>query len=244
MKTSERLMRLIQSDDLNRAEISERTAISQNRISEIIHGASPTLQEVMRIKEAFNISLEWLMEDELSTRQSYGFRLVGPEVEAGFAKDHTNPEILSKMEAYYLPGFTESDNLLFKVSGDSMQPVIADGDYLVCRKIDDPKRMASGSVAVVLVKGSLMVKRVERQKEFWLLKSDNHEADGLRVSPRQIKAMWEVIGKVTRAFLESSKQGFLQKVQLQENLQLLRADLQECHLSFSQVRQTLETKSR
>lgn len=243
MKTSERVVQLINAADLNVAQISERVEIPEQRLADILDGASPTVQEILRIREAFNVSLEWLMEGDLNSHQSRGFRLVDPEVEAGFVADHTDPEVLSRMEAYFLPGFSESDNLIFKVSGDSMWPTVSDGDYLVCRRIEEFQRVVNSSLAVILLKDKLLVKRVERQKESWLLKSDKQDGEDARVDPKQIRAVWEVIGKVTRAFVESSKYEFLKKLQLQDDLKLLRQDLKDCNTSFSQVRQTLEQKS-
>lgn len=79
----------------------------------------------------------------------------GTQVEAGgFAvEDH---------EYYSIPGVSGSGLVSFSIKGNSMEPVISNGDLVICREISGPHEIRDNKIYAVKNNGSLWVKYVQR----------------------------------------------------------------------------------
>ncbi|HQY04156.1 MAG TPA: S24 family peptidase [Flavobacteriales bacterium] len=100
------------------------------------------------------------------------------KVAAGLLKHQGQREFLDKQPRMALPGerFRGGGLLAIQVTGDSMEPTILDGDWLVVRKCDHPKeQVRPGQVYVVVTAEGASAKRlrVDFAEELILCESDN-----------------------------------------------------------------------
>lgn len=103
---------------------------------------------------------------------------LGSKVAAGLLKHHGQQEFLRKQPRMALPGqrFRGGGLLAIQVTGDSMEPTILDGDWLVVKQLDSPKeQVRAGQVYVVVTEEGASAKRlrVDFAEEVIHCESDN-----------------------------------------------------------------------
>lgn len=239
MTTSKRIFRLFEGADHSRTELSAILGIRDQRLQDIFDGSSPTLQEIIAIQKAFRVSLSWLMGEEVDLFDAAYSWLVDAKVEAGFVKGPHDPQMLERLDMYFLPGFQGSDNFIFEVKGHSMLPLIAEGDYLVGSEVTDFRDLPENGLGIILLSDELLVKRVDGVGDELLLKSENPDERVLRVNKKDVKAFWKVLGMITREFVYTTKRDFLRKLEMGRELELLWQEFGECQQELYKTKQTL-----
>jgi len=73
----------------------------------------------------------------------------------GFAKED--------YEFFSVPGISGSGLVAFPINGNSMEPVISDGDTIICREVSSFSEVKDNKIYAVKNNGSLWVKYVQRQ---------------------------------------------------------------------------------
>jgi len=84
-------------------------------------------------------------------------------------------------------GIHAKDALMMYVTGDSMQPTIMDKDTILIDKADNEPR--DGYIYVLSLGGALMVKRLQRIANGWLLRSDNERYAPVSVQGQELETM-------------------------------------------------------
>lgn len=87
------------------------------------------------------------------------------------------------------------DDVIVRVNGDSMTPVIRDGGYIAIRPISDPSIIFWGQIYVVLLDDYRMVKYLRRCPEdpsMVLLRSANEAYDDIEVRRTDIRRLFIV----------------------------------------------------
>ena len=89
-----------------------------------------------------------------------------------------------------LPGMDKNCRIV-KVSGDSMKPVICDGDYVAIRELTSLQHIFWGQIYVVLLDDYRLIKYVRRNADPQLvtLRSANKEYDDMDIPRRDIRDM-------------------------------------------------------
>lgn len=67
-----------------------------------------------------------------------------------------------EMDFFSLPGLAGSGLVAFPISGNSMEPIIQDGDIVVCREVEDLGQVKDNQIYAVRNNGSVWVKHVQR----------------------------------------------------------------------------------
>jgi Peptidase S24-like len=62
---------------------------------------------------------------------------------------------------YGVPGISGGDLVSFPIDGNSMEPVIKNGDIVVCRKVDSPNDIKENEIYAVKSNGKLWIKHVQ-----------------------------------------------------------------------------------
>lgn len=90
--------------------------------------------------------------------------------------------------------FINPENHIVKVSGDSMSPVINNGDMLAIREVKNLNLIFWGQIYVVLLDDYRMVKYVRKHEnpEIVILKSANSEYDDIEIPRNEIRALFVV----------------------------------------------------
>ena len=90
--------------------------------------------------------------------------------------------------------FINPENYIVKVSGDSMSPVINNGDMLAIREVKNLNLIFWGQIYVVLLDDYRMVKYIRKHNnpEFVILKSANKDYDDIEIPRDEIRALFVV----------------------------------------------------
>ena len=194
MGAGERIKRLRQALGLTQKEFASRIGITYEMLGLYERGKYEPSEKVLKlISSTFGVSYEWLKEGkgemwgrkDKALLEGAGARLREfaerlfriPLVEgagAGFPKNPADIEVVG----YILVGketLQKGGRFAVQVRGDSMEPTLRDGDYVVFRSyVGDGLDIPNGKVVVVRnIAGELIVKRLVRINGLVLLTSDN-----------------------------------------------------------------------
>jgi phage repressor protein C with HTH and peptisase S24 domain len=66
------------------------------------------------------------------------------------------------VETFSLPGLEGDGLVCFPIKGNSMEPVIQDGDLVICKAIDSPDRIRENEIYAIHANGSVWVKYIQK----------------------------------------------------------------------------------
>lgn len=208
LRTLKRLTQEQFSSDLN---------ISRSRISSYEEErASPPLELLIEFSEYFNIPIDALIKNDLSSATDASFIEVGNkrvlfpitinaeedefidmvpvEASAGYLRGYSDPEYIEHLNKIKLPFLPTGTHRAFPIKGDSMLPVKS-GSYIVARFVDDIRDLKDGKTYIILtMNDGIVYKRVYDKIEehnMLLLASDNKKYDPYYVPAEEIIELWE-----------------------------------------------------
>ncbi|KZL27952.1 XRE family transcriptional regulator [Pseudovibrio sp. Ad37] len=164
---SERLKKLMGDD--SRAEFAEKCNISVGALRNYLNDGMPSADKALRIARLFNVSIEWLIEgtqiSKLNKAQSVDFITI-PRVNVHLAAGggSLNGDNIEKLEDIpftksFLGGklgrSTAEGLIILTADGDSMDPLIADGDLVM---VDKKRNTLSDGVYAFVYGGLARVK--------------------------------------------------------------------------------------
>lgn len=200
---SERLKELIGNQSAR--SFAQAAGMGDSTLRAILNGAMPRLDNLLRIAEAANVSVEWLATGKAPSKSNSQFEeefaLIpgyNVQVAAGhgsIARDEApSRELAFRRKWLRFREFNENDLALVFAKGDSMEPTIADNETLMVDTSE--RRLRDGHIYVIRNGDHLLVKRIQT---LWndgvQLLSDNKEYPPQEI-PSSDLANLEVIGKV------------------------------------------------
>jgi hypothetical protein len=122
-------------------------------------------------------------------------KLVPFEASAGYLTSRWDHAFWDELQVLSLPAdrYRHGQYLGFQVSGDSMEPTIQNGDYVVGRRLDRFASVSPRNVYVVVTVDDLLVKRVEVDEKAGclVLLSDNDFYPPQRVALEDVRELWK-----------------------------------------------------
>ena len=111
------------------------------------------------------------------------------DVTAGYlpqARMFTDDQIVGYVD---LPDMTSSQCRIVRVSGDSMSPVIRNGDYIAVRELSNLRQIFWGQIYVVILDDYRMVKYIRRHDDpsMVILRSENKRYDDMIIYREEIR---------------------------------------------------------
>lgn len=187
---ADRLKEALYDKGMTQTELSNATGISKSSISRWIKGDWEAKQDaVYAMAKALDVSEAWLMgydvkPDRVENPKPTPYRIpVLGRVAAGIPIDAIQ-EVLDFEE---LPKHMENDGYEYfalQINGDSMTPLIMQGDYVIVRRLSTAKH---GDIAIVLINGSdAACKRIELTGTELCLVSLNKNYPTLKFTPQEI----------------------------------------------------------
>ncbi|KZL05552.1 XRE family transcriptional regulator [Pseudovibrio sp. Ad26] len=164
---SERLKKLMGDD--SRAEFAEKCEISVGALRNYLNDGMPSADKALRIARLFSVSIEWLIEGvqnvEPNKAQAVDFITI-PRVDVHLAAGNgaLNGDSIERVEDIPFTkeflggklGRSSSDGLIILTAdGDSMDPLIADGDLVM---VDKKRNTLSDGVYAFVYGGLARVK--------------------------------------------------------------------------------------
>lgn len=133
--------------------------------------------------------------------------LVGTRVAAGYAHGgFIEPEFIRSLPAFSLPdkAYRNATFRAFQVAGDSMQPTLYEGDWVICRFVDNwAHEITDNYVHVVVTEERPVVKRLLNrlnERGQLTLQSDNVAYAAQFIDAEVVREVWIAVGRVSRQF--------------------------------------------
>ncbi len=207
----ERIKSLIDSLGITQSEFAKRISIDASNFSKHLTGKLPISDALInRIVADLGVSKEWLnsgngliyptvnhdvyshirtvtLPSGAITEARNGAKVYGLDVTAGnLSRDRMFTEDLV-IGTIDVP-FINPDCSIVKVSGDSMKPVINNGDMIAIREIKNPNLIFWGQIYVILLEDYRMVKYIRKHENpaRVILRSENDEYDDIEIEKRDI----------------------------------------------------------
>ena len=131
------------------SELAEYVGVSRQSVMRWLSGTIPSADKAAMIAKFYNTVF-----DEFSKKSDNDYRvpIIG-SIRAGFPI-----ESFEDNQGYVVSGFQNKGNLFaLKVVGDSMMPIVMEGDIIIC---DKNTEKASNRICAVTVDGESTLKRV------------------------------------------------------------------------------------
>ena len=222
MKTKERLILFIEHLNLNAKTFEESCGISNGYVNNIRESIGSKILEKISNKYA-NLNTIWLLHGEgkmlknkdldsnvaetagtylverrNKKNESKEFRvpLVTVKARAGYVTSYDNTDVINSLEKYAVPpGVTYTGAIwrYFEVDGDSMEPVLVTGDYVLCSQVpqDDWENIRNFYVHVLVTETEILIKRIfVKETGQWVLISDNETHKQKFFDVPTLKELW------------------------------------------------------
>ena len=155
--------------------------------------------------------------------------MVATKAAAGYMQGCVEPEYIRNLPAFSIPSpeYRNGSFRAFQVNGQSMEPTLRTGDWLICELTESPKSIRNGEMYVVVSdsKESLVVKRVDytEGREKMYLQSDNRLYPTYSLGVEDVKEIWRVKAnlstQLSKNFLHPTE---LELAKMRDELQDLR----------------------
>lgn len=227
MTLAQRIKNLRKELGLNQTEFANRIGITQTSLSQLEGEKNGISYDVFKaIVSEFNVNPVWLMdgigtmyatENSTATTASRGaiplvvqvdqddeenIVMVDRKAAAGYLQHQQDPDFISKLPSFRLPGFYGKSFRAFEITGDSMLPGINPGDMIVGSYVESLNEIRNGSVYIVVTHdGSIVAKRVSvLGNDIYELKSDNAVYEPYAVKAEDIAQIWKAESRITKKF--------------------------------------------
>ena len=212
----ERIKQIISSLGVTRAAFAERIGMDASNLSKHLNGKLPLSDNLYnKMVVELGVSKEWLMDGEGEMWQSSrggsqlptvtvpftgiaapshkGARVYNLDVTAGgMTRDRmfADDQVIGTIN---MPT-VHPDCCVVRVSGDSMAPVIGNGDMIAIREVRNTSLIFWGQIYVVLLDDYRMVKYVRRHPDdsMVILRSENSQYDDIEVPKSEIRDLFLV----------------------------------------------------
>lgn len=206
----ERVRALLQERDISQASFARQIEVSPQTVSAWLSGRNrPGVEEIAKICQLFKVSPSWLItgrEDavdcqSLVCEDAICIPLLDVRASCGI-KEALNPnaavvEVLQVTKEWVTRNCgdvnTRSLNLI-TVTGDSMEPTLQDGDFVIVDRSVD--RFHTDSMFVFTIDDSLYIKRIQRIGRRIHVISDNPMYKPYILEPQDLDHGFAVRGRV------------------------------------------------
>ena len=213
----ERIRQLMNNLNLSQSAFAEKIGIDPSNFSKHINGKLPLSDNLLnKIVVAIGVSKEWLISGEgniwktptehigylqtvtvnsqaIQPNWTKGAKVYNIDVTAG----NTGRDIMFAEEQIIgtinIPT-VHPDCCIVRVSGDSMTPIISNGDLIAIREIHNTNLIFWGQIYVVLLDDYRMVKYIRRHPDSnrVILRSENSNYDDIDVAKTDIRDLFLV----------------------------------------------------
>ncbi len=157
--------------------------------------------------------------------------LVPQRARAGYLAGYEDPEFISSLPTYRLPGMDNGTFRMFEVYGHSMIPTFHESDIIVSRFVDNLADIRDDRVHVVVTKrDGVVVKRIFNRVATdgkVILNSDNQRHAGeyppIIVGPEDILEIWYAVAYMSRQ-MRAPKELYNRMIDIEARLTLLEGN--------------------
>jgi transcriptional regulator with XRE-family HTH domain len=219
---------------MSQTEFANTIGITQTSLSQLEGEKNGISYDVYKaIVAKFNVDPLWLMDGKgemyisNDAKQKSGalplvVQVAGDDEEnivmvdrkaaAGYLQGQSDPDYISRLPSFRLPGFYGKTFRAFEITGESMLPGIHPGDMLVGSYVEELVHIKRGNVYIVVTHdGSIVAKRVfPLGNNTFELRSDNLVYTPYAVTAADIGQIWQVEARITKDISQPEDNRFLE----------------------------------
>lgn len=215
--SSVRLKKALDLRNLKQVDVVEKTGISKSLLSMYINGkAEPRQNNIHKLAKLLNVNETWLMGYDVPMEKEAKTQLTSNAVfldksqfisvpvygKASAGNGYINMETVLYNKIIHINGYSH-DSFLIEVSGDSMEPIILDGEFVLV----DPTfiEICEGKIYVITYNDETFIKMIEEHKEdgIVLLKSINQKYRDKIIKKEEFESV-KIEGRVVKVISERS----------------------------------------
>lgn len=206
----DRIKYLMQELNCRQVQFAQRIDVDTSNLSKYLNGHLPISESLInRIVVNLGVSKDWLVQGtdlpfakpqptvltttpaDLRPRQRMGTPVYDIDVTAGTTPRtamFSDDQIIGRVD---LPELATANCKIVRVSGDSMSPVIKNGDFIAVRELVNAQQIYWGQIYVVLLDDYRMVKYIRRHNDpaMVILRSENKAYDDMEIYRRDIREL-------------------------------------------------------
>ena len=215
----ERIAQRLNEVNMSQSELAKRVGVSRGAVYQWIAGLTKNLKSdvAQKTAEALEVSVEWLVTGKGTQSRSNVIALENEETppdgfvqipefkinfgagscgEPTFEEIHDAAPATYRAEYFKHKGIKAKNCKRFVVEGDSMEPLILDGDRILvnCAPVD---KIIDNHIYVFIYEDTLRVKRLAKLLDGSLLvRSENPSFKDAIISPEDAERFVHIIGEV------------------------------------------------
>jgi len=175
LKFSENIRYLRSKKVLSQEAFASELELSRNQVSSYEDGrAHPSLETLVKLSEYFRLPIDALIKSDLTRAKDGAFMDIGnnrilfpvlideenrdmievvtKESSAGYLRGYSDPEYISELKAMKLPFLPTGKHRAFPIVGNSMEPHVQDGAYVVGEFMTELESLRENQCYVILTK--------------------------------------------------------------------------------------------
>jgi len=171
---------------------------------------------VARLLKTYNVNPLWLygesdqkyLEAEpslmpkvvtLDVQSNENIAMVNVKASAGYAHNLQDVEWYDSLPAFHLPlpEYRNASFRAFQVHGDSMLPVLHQGEWVIARSEESLSGLSDTNIYVVVLADTVVVKKPQFTSSGLRLISLNPLYPPIDVKPEEVREIWRVTAKIT-----------------------------------------------
>ncbi|MBD3582484.1 XRE family transcriptional regulator [Flavobacterium selenitireducens] len=135
----------------------------------------------------------------LDVESNENIAMVNVKASAGYAHNLQDPEWYDTLPAFRLPlpEYRNASFRAFQVQGDSMLPVLQQGEWVIAKAEESLAGLSENSVYVVVLADTVVVKKAQLTTSGLRLISLNSLYPPIDLQPADVREMWRVTAKIT-----------------------------------------------
>lgn len=202
----DRIKYLMKEMGLKQVQFAERIGVDTSNLSKYLNAHMPLSESFLnRLVVNLGVSKEWLLDGtdlpfgktpvrvdgEVMASANGGTPVYDVDVTAGVASGRNELFASENIVGWVnLPNMSPNCRIV-RVSGDSMAPVINDGDFVAVREVSNPNQIYWGQIYVVQLDDFRLVKYLRRHSDpnMVVLRSENPNYDDMDVRRSDIHEM-------------------------------------------------------
>ena len=203
----DRIKYLMREMGVKQVQFAERIGVDTSNLSKYLNAHMPLSESFLnRLVVNLGVSKDWLMDgtdlpfgktpvrvdgEVVASANGGGTPVYDVDVTAGVASGRNELFASENIVGWVnLPNMSP-DCRIVRVSGDSMAPVIMDGDFVAVREVSNPNQIYWGQIYVIQLDDFRLVKYLRRHSDpnMVVLRSENPNYDDMDVRRSDIHEM-------------------------------------------------------
>ena len=215
------------------------------------HRAEPSQQTLIKYSNFFKLPIDALIRHDLTMSKDDVYIDIGKnrvlfpviinddnedsievipiKASAGYLSGYDDPEYISELPQMKLPFIPTGKHRAFPIKGDSMEPWVREGAFVVGKFVESPDYIRDGQTYVVVTHNEgLVYKRIyrnEHNKNVLIFKSDNAFYAPYEVRVEEVIELWEYTCKIDTQSYDNDDLNLQSIMQMMRSFQVELKDI-------------------